>query len=146
MKFAIKMFVACFLSCALITHAQPPKLDDAAIEQILKKYSEVWVTADPKIRRAKLQEVWVEKATHESPFGLSDGRDAIDNEIDGFIKAYPNVTIQLTVLQRTGNNLLCNFVVNKPDGSLLFRGIDYFELTETGLLKKAVGFVQQQGN
>ena len=146
MKFAIQICIACFFSCALMTNAQTQTLDDVGIEQILKNYTDAWMTTDPAIRQEKLKDLWVENATHESPFGLSDGRAAIDKEIEGFVKAYPNVKIKLTLLQRTGNNLLCNFVANKPDGTLLFSGIDYFELTETGLLKKAVGFVQQQGS
>ena len=145
MKFAIQMGIACMFSCALMASAQTQKLDDAAIAQILKNYSESWVTTDPITRRVKIQDIWVETATHESPFGLSEGREAINKEVEGFIQAFPNSQIQLTLLQRTGNHLLCNFVVTKPDGSLVLRGMDYFEITEKGLLKKAVGFVQQQG-
>lgn len=145
MKFAIQMGIACIFSCSLLAQAQTQKLDDAAIAQMLKNYAEVWVTSDPITRKVKLQDLWMESASHESPFGLSDGREAIDKEIAGFIKTFPNARIQLTLLHRTGNHLLCNFVVTNPDGSLVLRGMDYFEITEKGLLKKAVGFVQQQG-
>ncbi|GGY81903.1 hypothetical protein GCM10011613_28250 [Cellvibrio zantedeschiae] len=149
MKFVIRLCIAGLIACVFMANAQTPaqtqspKLETAVIELQLKNYSEAWVTTDPVARRTKLQKIWVQDATHESPFGLSDGLEAINKEIDGFVKTYPNVKIQLTTLHRTGNHVLCNFVVNKPDGSLLFKGADYFEFNEQGLLKKAVGFVQQ---
>jgi len=111
------------------------------VDIFLENYLLSWATKDEKKRLMLLNSIWVENGEHQSPFGHSEGVDSISQEIAGFLQSNPDVTVEFKNVKKTGNNVVCDFVVKKPDGTVWIRGVDYFELNDAGKLLKVVGFI-----
>jgi len=120
------------------------KADNEAMlkaEKMLDAYGDSWVTADAASRASKLRTIWVEGGIHQSPFGISEGVDAIDGEIAGFVESLPGVKIEFSDIKITGNNLVVQFLVTNDKNETVFKGVDYMEFTEAGKLIKVIGFL-----
>lgn len=114
------------------------------VDSILESYINTWAMTDPQARRIALEEIWIKKGIHESPFSYSHGIEAINKEIDGFLKMFPNAVVRFNDVKRTNNKLVCAFVLQNANGEPLMTGVDYFELTDEGKIIKVIGFVDER--
>ena len=110
-------------------------------ENLLRSYFLSWVTKDEQQRLVILNKLWVKNGLHQSPFSHSKGIDAINQEISGFLQSNPDVTLKYENIKQTGNNVLCQFVVKKADGTVWLTGADYFEFNDDNKLVKVTGFI-----
>lgn len=143
MTLSRRLLCALALTLSLNAFAQQPPAaaEDPKVQALLSAYLDSWITPDKAARTAKLEKIWTANALHESPFARSVGIAAINDEIEGFQKMFPNAKVRFGVPKRTGRFLLVTFELLKADGSLVVAGHDYFELDEAGKIVRVIGFV-----
>lgn len=136
-----RLLCAFALTLSLNAFAQPPAPHDAQIQTLLSAYLDSWLTPDKAARVAKLEKIWAPGAMHESPFARSVGIAAINDEIEGFQKMFPNASVKFGEPKRTGRYLLVTFELRKADGSIAAAGHDYIELDDAGKIVRVIGFI-----
>ncbi len=136
---SIKFFLLIlFFGFSVTAYADANKVN---IDLLLEDYAETWSTKNSIKRLDKIERIWVEQGVHQNQYIKSEGFEAINNEISGFQQSYPDASIRFENIKRVGNSAVCTFIVTRPDGEVLFTGIDYFEFTDVGKLVKVLGFI-----
>lgn len=152
MKLIVRVAIACLLMTGMATYAETKntsaetnsKTADINVQLILDNYIKTWAMVDSVTRLQALEKIWVKKGIHESPFSHSQGIEAINAEIDGFLKMFPNAIVRLSDIKRTNNKVVCKFVLQNAQGEELMSGVDYFELNDAGKIIKVIGFVEER--
>ncbi|MET0355244.1 MAG: hypothetical protein ABW044_00635, partial [Cellvibrio sp.] len=143
MQLIIKTLLITLLGFSLSVWAEDKRNHpDIDIELLLENYKATWSIEDPAERFAVLRKIWLKNGVHESPFGRSEGIIAINQEIGGFLNQFPNAVVEFEDIRKTGNHVVCTFILRGADGTIILKGIDYFEFNHHGYLSKVVGFVE----
>lgn len=142
MKAITQLLLLLTLTLSITATAQTtPAANELDTDQLLQHYLDTWSTTDPDARLAKLNALWVEDGFHKNPFGHSQGIKAIDQEIAGFLTNYPGAVARFDNIKRTGNHIVCTFTVVNAEGDIIFSGVDYVEISDTGRIVKVIGFM-----
>jgi hypothetical protein len=138
-KTLFMLLVLCFTAIPSIAQTTPT-VDPINIDQLLEKYFDSWSTVNPEERLRKLNAIWIEKGVHQSPYGRSEGIANINQEIANFLKTFPGANVKFERIKRTGNYIVCDFMIVDAAGKTVLTGVDYFEITDKGQIVKVIGF------
>ena len=110
-------------------------------DSVVDVYCAAWDEPDPIRRDAMLKPVWAEGATYTDPTVHVTGRAALVEHIGRVLTRYPGSRIARTSAVDTHHSV-ARFAWKKilADGSSLPEGIDFVEFSDTGELKRVVGF------
>ncbi len=111
------------------------------LERLIDKYFNSLNETNDQRRRRLIEEVWAENGKFASPVGAVAGYDAIDIQVQGFQKQFPD-----TEVRRTGKidvlddkYVRFNFEAAQADGAAFTKGVD-FGIVADGKLQLVVGF------
>lgn len=145
MKLMIQLLLVSLLGIVGSVHAHgPSEKDDLILDTpvLLKLYADAWSIKDPTSRLTALKKIWAKNGVHESPFGRSEGLEEISEEIGAFLNNFPGATVNLEDIKRTGNHIVCTFVLKDANSNVMVTGIDYFQLKDNGRILNVIGFVE----
>ncbi|MEV6774035.1 hypothetical protein AB0N05_35920 [Nocardia sp. NPDC051030] len=114
---------------------------DRSLDQVIDIYCAAWSDPDPQRRRKLLGEVWAEGATYTDPTVHVVGMDALLAHIDSVVGGRPGATIvRSSAVDAHHGVARFAWRMVMADGSALPDGLDFAELSETGHIRRIVGF------
>ena len=116
-------------------------MDPLALERLIDRYCEAWGVADAAQRLSLLDEVWTEGGVYTDPRSHLTGAPALSEHIGRVLTRRPGATIRRTSAVDAHHGWArFHWQVLLSDGTLLPEGIDLAELTDSGKIRRIVGF------
>lgn len=110
-------------------------------EELIDKYFTSLNETDDTVRRRLIKEVWAENGEFASPIGAVSGYAAIDVQVRGFQKQFPDTEVRrngkIDVLD--DKYVRFSFEAAQADGAAFIKGVD-FAIVLGGKLQLVVGF------
>lgn len=115
---------------------QPP----TDIPEAMQHYLRMWNELDPSQVRAQLDRCVAEDCLWVDPLHAHTGRDALEENVHGFRKEYPDAQLRLGSNVDGHNNRYRYEWLIIANGELLIRGFDVTTLNDAGLIERVDGF------
>lgn len=110
-------------------------------KELIDKYFVSLNETDCKQRRQLIEKVWAEDGKFVSPIGAVAGHAAIDIQVQGFQKQFPNAEVRRIGEINALDDKYVRFAFEavQPDGAVFIKGVDFGILAD-GKLQLVAGF------
>jgi uncharacterized protein YndB with AHSA1/START domain len=114
---------------------------DGTPEALWDRWFRAWGEEDARRRDALVASALAEGGTFVDTHADLAGREAVSSWMATCQRMFPGVTVGRTgAVLNTGNALLCEWEVRRPDGGTMARGVNHGRLTRDGLLASVEAF------
>ena len=111
------------------------------LDELITLYAAAWSEPDRVLRQQLLARAWAEDGTYTDPTAHVEGRTALVDHIEGFLKRFPGAYFEVTSAVDTHHQRLrFSWRMMLADGKVFADGIDFGELSSDGKLRQIVGF------
>jgi hypothetical protein len=104
-------------------------------------YCAAWNTTDRGARDRLLARVWAEGGLYSDPEPtLAAGRAALSDAITEFQHHHPAARFRCSAPQTHHRTMRVSWILQRPDGTQLAQGMDFYDLAPDGRISRVVGF------